>query len=583
MAVDQKEIARMFREYAAFQEILGENPFRVRANENAARIIEGITGDLEELVKSGEITQIKGIGSGIAEKIQRILETGTFPEYEALKQKIPAGLLEMLKIPGMGPKKVKAVWEKLGITTIGELEHACHENRLAMLEGFGQRSQEKILQGIALVKKFKERHLISEARAEALLLFEAVKNFPGVIRCEIAGSLRRWKETVKDIDIVASAEDAARQAIMNHFTTRPNVETVIAQGDTKSSVVLKSGINADLRLVTDTQFPYALHHFTGSKEHNIAMREHAISLGLKMNEYGLFQGEENLPCRDETEIFARLGMDFIPPELRENTGEIEAALNRSLPELVEHKHLKGMIHVHSNYSDGVNTIEEMALACRDRGYEYMVLCDHSKSSYYANGLNEERIRQQHEEIDRLNQKLEGIRILKGIECDILPDGSLDFSDEVLASFDVVVASVHSRFNMTEEEATRRIIRALENPYTTILGHPTGRLLLAREGYPVDLHRVLEAAAHLGVAVEINANPHRLDLDWRFCKFARRLGVMISLGPDAHQVRGLDDMIYGVGIARKGWLGPENILNTLTADQLLAFARKRRPERTGSMP
>ncbi len=575
MKLDQKEVAALLKEMAVLLELQGENPFKVRAYENASRIIEGLSGDLEEMVKTGEIMKIKGIGSGIAEKIKTLMETGHMPEYEELKQKTPAGLIEMLKIPGMGPKKIKAVWEKLGITTIGELEYACKENRLADLPGFGVRTQEKILQGIELLKKFKERHLINEARAEAELLYQAIKDFPGVIRSQIAGSLRRWKETVKDIDIVASARDEDRMKIMDHFTSLPSVETVVAKGETKSSVVLKAGMNADLRIVSDEQFPYALHHFTGSKEHNIAMREHAIKLGLKMNEYGLFRGDENIPCKDEAEIFHQLGMDFIPPELRENMGEIEAALEHRLPNLVTMDDLRGVIHVHSNYSDGVNTIEDMARAARELGYEYLVLCDHSKSTYYANGLDEKRLMEQHAEIDRVNKLFDDFQVLKGTECDILPDGSLDYDNDTLALFDVVVISIHSRFNMTEEEATQRIIKAMENPYATILGHPTGRLLLARDGYPLDMHRILDAAADLGVAVEINAHPQRLDLDWRFGKYAKEKGVKLSIGPDAHRTEGLLDVVYGLHIARKGWQEKEDILNCLSADELRAFARRRR--------
>ncbi len=575
MKLDQKEVAALLKEMAVLLELQGENPFKVRAYENASRIIEGLSGDLEEMVKTGEIMKIKGIGSGIAEKIKTLMETGHMPEYEELKQITPPGLIEMLKIPGMGPKKIKAVWEKLGITTIGELEYACKENRLADLPGFGVRTQEKILQGIELLKKFKERHLINEARAEAELLYQALKDFPGVIRSQIAGSLRRWKETVKDIDIVASARDEDRMKIMDHFTSLPSVETVVAKGETKSSVVLKAGMNADLRIVSDEQFPYALHHFTGSKEHNIAMREHAIKLGLKMNEYGLFRGDENIPCKDEAEIFHQLGMDFIPPELRENMGEIEAALEHRLPNLVTMDDLRGVIHVHSNYSDGVNTIEDMARAARELGYEYLVLCDHSKSTYYANGLDEKRLMEQHAEIDRVNKLFDDFQVLKGTECDILPDGSLDYDNDTLALFDVVVISIHSRFNMTEEEATQRIIKAMENPYATILGHPTGRLLLARDGYPLDMHRILDAAADLGVAVEINAHPQRLDLDWRFGKYAKEKGVKLSIGPDAHRTEGLLDVVYGLHIARKGWQEKEDILNCLSADELRAFARRRR--------
>ena len=403
--IDKKDVIRILEEYATLLDLKGENPFKSRAFSNAARVLQGTPKDIQELVKTGRLTQIKGIGKSIAEMINEIVTTGRSRDFEELKASFPEGLLEMLKIPGMGPKKVKAVWEKLGITTIGELEYACKENRLVDLEGFGARTQEKILKGIELVRKYSERHLLSEARTIAEGLYHRLQELPEIIRLEIAGSLRRWKETIKDVDILVSSREEDRAKIMDFFAGLPEVESVVAKGHTKTSVVLTNGINADLRIVSDEQFPYALHHFTGSKEHNIAMREFARKHNLKMNEYGLFRNEtENIPCRDEAEIFQKLGMQFIPPELRENMGEIEAALEHALPQLVDWSDLKGMIHVHSNYSDGANTIEEMARATRELGYQYLVICDHSKSAQYANGLSEERIEQQHREIEALNEK-----------------------------------------------------------------------------------------------------------------------------------------------------------------------------------
>ncbi len=574
--VDKRDVIRVLEELAVLRELKGENPFKVRAFQNAARALQGVSEDLNTLVERKELTKIKGIGQSIAEVIEEVVRTGKSQELEALKAKIPGGLLEMLKIPGMGPKKVKAVWEKLGITTIGELEYACQENRLVDLEGFGSRTQEKILKGIELLRKYSERHLISEAREIAETIFQRLKERPEIIRLEIAGSLRRWKETIKDIDILASARDEHRQVLMDFFASLPEVESIIAKGTTKTSVVLVNGINVDLRIVSNQQFPYALHYFTGSKEHNIAMREYARKHGLKMNEYGLFRNEtENIPCQNEAEIFQKLGMQYIPPELRENMGEIEAALKGKIPRLVEWDDIQGMIHVHSHHSDGANSIAEMAQATRELGYHYLVISDHSRSAQYANGLTEERIVAQHREIDELNRQFTNFRILKSIECDILPDGSMDFPDEVLATFDLVIASIHSRFKMTEEEATARILKAMENPYVTIIGHPTGRLLLGREGYPLNLRKILEHAARLGVAIELNANPHRLDLDWRWLREAKRLGVKIAIGPDAHQVEGLKDMRYGVGIARKGWLEKSDVLNCLSVEELLQFAHARR--------
>ncbi len=576
---DKREVIHILEELAVLRELMGENPFKVRAFQNAARALQGVSTDLQELVEKGELTRIRGIGKSIAEVIEEVVRTGKSHDLEELKARIPAGLLEMLKIPGMGPKKVKAVWEKLGITTVGELEYACKENRLVDLEGFGAKTQEKILKGIELLRKYSERHLLSEARSIAEQVYERLKQRKEFIRLEIAGSLRRWKETIKDIDILGSSSEEHRQVLMDYFATLPEVETIIAKGSTKTSVVLINGINVDLRIVSDIQFPYALQYFTGSKEHNIALRELARKQGLKLNEYGLFRNEtENIPCANEAEIFQQLGLQYIPPEIRENLGEIEAAQKGEIPTLVDWQDIRGIIHVHSHYSDGANSIEEMARAAREMGYHYLVISDHSRSAQYANGLSEERIREQHGEIDALNEQFTDFRILKSIECDILPDGSLDYDDNVLASFDLVIASIHSRFKMSEEEATERLLRAMSNPHVTIIGHPTGRLLLGREGYPVNIPRLLQAAAEQGVAIELNANPHRLDLDWRWLREAKRLGVRIAIGPDAHQIEGLKDIRYGVGIARKGWLEKQDVLNCLSAEELLSFARSRHTSR-----
>ncbi|RMF66098.1 MAG: DNA polymerase/3'-5' exonuclease PolX, partial [Calditrichaeota bacterium] len=434
----------------------------------------------------------------------------------------------------------------------------------------------KILQGIEFLKKHRERHLFHHAEAAARPLFEAVKSHPKVIRAEIAGSLRRKKETIKDIDIVASARAEDADAIMAFFTSLPDVQVVTGQGTTKSSVVLKQGINADLRIMPDEKFPYILHHFTGSAEHNTAMRSRAKKMGMKLSEYGLFRGETELvPCKDEAEIFAALGLSAIPPELREDNGEIEAAAEGRIPRLVEPSDLRGMLHCHSTFSDGKNTIEEMARATRELGFEYFGLCDHSQIVVYAHGLTPERLNEQHAVVDELNRQFQDFKILKGTECDILPDGSLDYPEEVLVRFDFVVASIHSNLNMTMEAATQRVLRALENPYVNILGHPTGRLLLSREGYPLDMHAVIDAAAEHDVAIELNASPHRFDIDWRFCKYAKEKGVLISINPDAHSVAGLRDIYYGVGIARKGWLEKENILNTMSLEEIEAYFRRKR--------
>lgn len=566
--MDKKQVAAILEEIAVLLEIKGENPFKSRAYENAARTILSQSGEIKDLVESGGIRNIKGIGDALAEKITELVTTGRLPYYDNLKESIPPGLIEMTAIPGFGPKKIKKVNDELGIKTIAELEAAARENRLAQLNGFGAKTEEKILQGIEFLRKHKDRHLFHVVEAAAQPIFEAVKNHRKVIRAELAGSLRRKKETVKDIDIVASAKDKDVKAIMDFFTSRPEVEVVTGKGPTKSSVVLRQGINADLRILPDSKFPYILHHFTGSAEHNIAMRGRAIKMGMKVSEHGLFKNEaELIPCKNETDIFAALGLKYIPPELREDNGEIEVAAENKIPKLVEESDLKGILHCHSTFSDGRDSIEAMAIATRDMGYQYFGLCDHSQIVVYAHGLEPHRVKEQHAEIDKLNKKLAPFRIFKGTEVDILHDGSLDYPDEVLASFDFVVASIHSVLNMTKEEATKRMLKAIENPYVTIIGHPTGRLLLGRDGYPLDMEKIIDAAAEHKVAIEINANPHRLDLDWRYCKYAKEKGVLISINPDAHSVDGLNDMHYGVGIARKGWLEKENILNAMSLQEI----------------
>ncbi len=552
-------------------EILGENPFKSRAHQTASRVIESLSGDLNEMVQSGELLNVKGIGKGIFEKIEILLNTGVLPAYEELKSRIPEDLLELLRIPGMGPKKVKAVHEKLGVKNIGELEYACAENRLVELDGFGAKSQEKILVGIQNLKKYMERHLLSTALEEASLIYDEIAKHRDVQRHLLAGSLRRFKETIKDIDILVSAKKSER--IMEHFTALHNVDSVVAKGKTKSSIVLDSGINADLRVVADEQFPYASHYFTGNKEHNTQMRGRAKRMGMKLNEYGLFEGDTLIPCKDEEAIFKKLGLVYIPPELREGTGEIEAAEQGELPELIRESDIRGLFHVHSTYSDGIATVGEMALAAKQMGFEYLGIGDHSQSAAYAGGLSPSEVKKQREEIDTLNESLEGFTVFHGIESDILIDGSLDYPERILATFDYVVASVHSNFGLSEAQMTKRIIKAIENPYTTMLGHPTGRLLLAREAYKVDLIAVIEAASEHNVIIELNAHPQRLDLDWRYLKVAKEKGVKIAINPDSHNAAGLYDYRYGVGIARKGWLRRSDVINAMNTAEVRSLFQK----------
>lgn len=571
--MDNKEIAHIFNEISFFLEIKGENPFKSRAYQQASKIIEGLEAPVNTLLEDLKEGKVKGIGSGLSEKIEELIITGKMVYYEELKSSFPQGLIEMSNIPGLGPKKIKVIYEELHIDSIGELEKACLANRIALLDGFGKKSQDNILAGIAHIKKFTGQHLYSEAFKSASAIYVELKSLKIIQKISIAGSLRRKKEVVKDIDIVASSNEP--MPVMNYFVSLPEVETVIAKGNTKSSVILHNGIQADLRIVNQDEFPFALHHFSGSKEHNILMRSRALKMDLKMNEYGIFRDEIRINCSNEEEIFKVLELAYIPPELREGMEEIEAAERNEIPHLIEERDIKGILHVHSNYSDGVQKIEELARATQKMGYSYLGICDHSQSAAYAGGLKPEAVKRQHEEIDRINMNFKGFKILKGIESDILSDGSLDYPEAILQTFDFVVISIHSKLQMDEESMTRRIITAMQNPYTTILGHPTGRLLLSRDGYPIDMKKIIDCAKKNNVVIELNAHPQRLDIDWRHLKYAKEQGVWISINPDAHTIEGLKDIEYGVGIARKGWLTSENILNALPVDALLKIFRRKK--------
>ncbi len=572
--MDKKELAALLEGIGTLLELKGENPFKCNAYRNAARTIETLEKPLDNFQTVKDLTRLKGIGASLAEKILTLIQTGSLPYYDELKASVPSGLIEMIRIPGFGPKKARAVYEKLGISTVGELEYACRENRLIDLPGFGLKSQENILKGIEYLKKARGRFYLHEARAAAAEICESLAHIPAAKLIEVAGSLRRSRETVKDIDILMTA--SAPASLMDAFTSHPLVKDVIAHGETKSSVRLEMGINVDLRVVSDTQFPFALMYFTGSKEHNIVLRGRALRLGYKLNEYGLFKrgSKKSEVLKSEREIFARLGLAFIPPELREDRNEFAAAENGALPRLVTAKDIRGAIHLHTTYSDGVPTIAEYVKEAKRRGWKYIGISDHSKSAHYANGLSPERVKKQHAEIDALNKKLHGFRIFKGIESDILPDGSLDYADEILAQFDFVIASVHSKFKMPKKEMTGRIIRAMKNPYTTMLGHPTGRLLLARDGYEVDIDAIIDAAAKHNVIIELNANPFRLDLDWRHLRKAIEAGVLTSINPDAHRLENLDFTELGVGLARKGWCEARHVLNTRTIKEADALFKKR---------
>ncbi|MBI5193307.1 MAG: DNA polymerase/3'-5' exonuclease PolX [Nitrospirae bacterium] len=571
--MDKDTVSGILEDIAVLLELKGDNPFKIRAYSNAARAVESLEEDIGDAIKDGSLLEKKGIGKAIFEKISELYKTGHLTYYEELKNEIPSGLLEIIKIQGVGPKKAKVLYDSLGITTVGELEYACNENRLIDLHGFGKATQDKILKGIEYYKKGAGHFLISIALTEAEKLLDLLKGNKYIIRSVIAGSIRRRKEIIKDIDIVASVKTGHEVSVMDFFAGLPLVGSIIGKGDTKTSVVLKTGINADLRLITDKEFPYTLHYFTGSKDHNVSLRGRAKKMGIKMNEYGLFRGEEFIPCRDEAEIYSTLGLSYIPPELREDKGEIEAAEKGTIPVLIDTSDIKGLFHVHTTYSDSSMTMREAVNIARGMGYQYIGITDHSKSAHYAGGLTEERVREQHIEIDAINEELSDFYIFKGIESDILPDGSLDYDERILSCFDFVIASIHSRFNMDEADMTKRIISALSNPCTTMLGHPTGRLLLSREGYKVDMMKVIDAAAEMGKIIELNSHPFRLDLDWRYCRYAKDRGVKISINPDAHHTGDLTNLIYGVGIARKGWLTRESVINTMTLEEVKAYFKK----------
>ena len=573
--IDNARIIRFLRRHAALMELAGLNAFRVRAFDNASRLLEELEVDISEMSAAGTLTGIDGIGKGVAAFVAEFIDRGTAAAYEALTEQIPETLLDLLRIPGLGQKKVRALYDSLGIATLGELEAACRDGRLGDLPGFGARTQESILRGIAGLTRFRGRWRYDQAIADARKLLQALAEHPRTIRASLAGSLRRHREVVKEIDIVLSTE--APGEVAGRLAGLPGVVEVIARGERKLSVRLESGVQADLRLVEDCRFPSMLHHFTGSRDHNAAMRSRALARGMHLNENGLFHGREGggeaVPCRREEDLFRDLGLSYVPPELREGLGEVEAAAAGKLPRLLTAADMRGMLHVHTRASDGVHTLEEMVDAVRLRGHEYVAVCDHSKSAGYVYGMKEEDVEAQHREIDALQAKRGDIRILKGIESEVARDGSLDYDDDFLERFDLVVAAVHDAMAMDRGGLTRRVVRALEHPATTILAHPTGRVLLERDGFPLDLEEILAAAAAHGVAVELNTQPSRLDLDWRWLRRARDLGVRIAVNTDAHRIAHLDHLELGVGIARKGWLTAGDVINTLPAEDLLAWARR----------
>ena len=563
--MDNAALSRVFEEIAKLLELKDENPFKVRAYRNAAAAIEGLSDSLRERAAAGKLEGIPGVGDAIREKIAELCATGKLAYLEKLRAEIPAGVVAMLAIPSLGPKKIRALWTSLGVTDLDGLKKACEENRLVDLKGFGEKTQKKILEGIALVRKNDGQYLLSDALPVARALLARLEAFPKVRRASIAGSLRRRKEVVRDVDLLASSDDAP--AVMEHFVGSPGVKEILAKGETKTSARLESGLQVDLRVVRDAEYACALAYFTGSKEHNVALRGLAQKKGWRLNEYEMAGCSVNI--EHEEDVYKALNLPYFPPELREGS---ELTVYNPL-QLIDYKALRGVFHTHSTWSDGTATVEAMAEKARSMGLRYMGLSDHSQAASYANGLTEDRLRQQMRDVDRLNARWKDFRILKGLECDILPDGTLDLNPKILAELDFVIGSVHSQYQMPEKEMTARVCRALASEELDFLGHPTGRLLLSREGYKIDLDQVLETAKKHRKIVELNAYPNRLDLDWVHCRKARELGVMLSINPDAHSTSDLENIEYGLATARRAGLEAKDVLNTRDLDAVLDLLRR----------
>lgn len=565
----RERLADTLEEIALLLELKGENPFKIRAYRTGAETVAQFPGDIVALAREGKLEGIKGIGDALQQKLHELASTGSLGFHENLKAEFPAGLFELFDLQGLGPKKIKALHDALGVDSVGRLKTVCESGEVAKLPGFGVKTAEKILEAIAFRESNADRFRLGDVAGPVEEILESLRDHPDCLRVEAAGSYRRAKETVHDVDFLVAT--SRPEALIEHFVEQPWVARIIAKGPTKASINLASGLQCDLRAVSNAEYACALAYFTGSKEHNVAMRGRALEMGYTLNEYRLAVKEgseapEAPVFESEAQLHRFLGLDFIAPELRENTGEIEAAAEGDLPRLIELENLRGTFHNHTVASDGKNTLGEMAAAAIEHGLQYLGIADHSKASFQANGLDESRLRAQIAEIRALNARFrdEGVkfRLFAGSEVDILKDGSLDYDDDLLGELDYVVASVHNAMTLPEAAMTERLIRAVSHPRVTMLGHLTGRLLLEREPYAVDIPAVIEACAEHGTVIELNCNPWRLDMDWRWWKYAVSKGVKCAINPDAHRTSQLEYLAFGVRLARKGWLQREDVINTL---------------------
>jgi len=571
--MQNRAIAAMFNDIADMLEIKEDSPFRITAYRRAARALEDIGEDIAAVVGRGELLKIPGVGKGTAEKIQEFLQTGTCKYYDELRASLPAGITTLMSVPEVGPKTAMMLNEKLSITTIEQLEKAAKEGLVRKLPRMGAKTEENILKGIALIRRTKERQPIGRVLPQAQEILDALRGLKDVKEIALAGSLRRMKETIGDVDIVVTSGTADK--VMDTFTTLPRVKQILAKGPTRSSVILDSGLQADVRVVEPESFGAALQYFTGSKDHNVKVRERAVRKGLKINEYGVFRvkDERRLAGKTEEDVYEAVGLPWIPPEVREDQGEIELADKGKLPTLISLKDIRGDLQMHTRWSDGSEGVEEMARAAKERGYEYIAITDHSQSLKFVGGVTIEELRENAKTCKKVSEEV-GIAVLLGTECDILPDGRLDYPDDVLKELAVVVCSVHSRFGMSREEMTARIIKAMENPHADIIGHPTGRVLGQRDPYEVDMDRLVETAKRTNTALEINASPDRLDLSDTNARMAKERGVRLVISTDAHSRYELRFMEYGIAVARRAWVEPEDVLNTLPLKQLLAHLNAR---------